>query len=135
MSQLPFSSINYGLDTSDEGRMVTKALLETSIKGVGNGRTSIFPCQIFQYSKEVNGAEGTPNFDLYQLALKSTSKRLYPNYANADWSAQKSWVESDRKMKQEVLDSLSEEEKEQLMKQLELHPELCEKLSIEVVEE
>ena len=86
-NQLPFSSINYGTCTKEEGRMVIKALLEVSIAGLGtNGRTSIFPCGIFQYMKGVNDKEGTPNYDMYQLALKSTSQRLYPNYCNVDWS-------------------------------------------------
>lgn len=85
-NQLPFTSINYGTCTLPEGRMVTKALLEGSIKGVGKyHRTPIFPCGIFQKMKGVND-KGSPNYDLYQLALKSTSHRLYPNYANCDWS-------------------------------------------------
>lgn len=85
-NQLPFTSINYGTCTLPEGRMVTKALLEGSIKGVGkHHRTPIFPCGIFQKMKGVND-KGSPNYDLYKLALKSTSQRLYPNYANVDWS-------------------------------------------------
>lgn len=85
--QLPFTSINYGTCTSPEGRMVTKALLDVSIKGIGKlHRTSIFPCSIFQCMKGVNRKPGEPNYDLFQLALKSTSQRLYPNYANVDWS-------------------------------------------------
>lgn len=86
-NQLPFTSINYGTCTLSEGRLVTKALLETSIKGIGRlHKTSIFPCGIFQYMKGVNDKPRTPNYDLYRLALKSTSLRLYPNYANVDWS-------------------------------------------------
>ena len=86
-NQLPFSSINYGTCTSPEGRMVTKALLNASIEGTGNlHKTSIFPCGIFQMMKGVNREPGDPNYDLYQLALKSTAQRLYPNYANVDWS-------------------------------------------------
>ena len=86
-NQLPFTSINYGTCTSPEGRMVIKALLEGSIKGVGKvHRTPIFPCGIFQCMKGVNRKEGEPNYDLFKLALKSTSQRLYPNYANVDWS-------------------------------------------------
>lgn len=86
-NQLPFTSINYGTCTLPEGRMVTKALLEGSIKGVGkHHKTPIFPCGIFQCMKGVNREPGDPNYDLYRLALKSTSKRLYPNYANVDWS-------------------------------------------------
>lgn len=67
--------------------MVTKALLEVSIEGLGKlHKTSIFPCGIFQCMKGVNREPGDPNYDLYQLALESTAKRLYPNYANIDWS-------------------------------------------------
>ena len=86
--QLPFTSINYGTCTLTEGRMVIKALLEGSIKGVGKfHKTPIFPCGIFQCMKGVNRKEGEPNYDLFKLALKSTALRLYPNYANVDWSA------------------------------------------------
>lgn len=86
-NQLPFTSINYGTCTLPEGRMVIEALLNVSIEGLGTtGKTSIFPCGIFQYMKGVNDKPGTPNYDLYKLALKSTSQRLYPNYCNVDWS-------------------------------------------------
>ena len=86
-NQLPFSSINYGTCTLPEGRMVTKALLDASLDGTGSlHKTSIFPCGIFQMMKDVNRKPGDPNYDLYQLALKSTAQRLYPNYANVDWS-------------------------------------------------
>ena len=86
-NQLPFTSINYGTCTLPEGRMVIKALLEGSLKGIGKfHRTSIFPCGIFQCMKGVNRKPGDPNYDLFQLALKSTAQRLYPNYANVDWS-------------------------------------------------
>ena len=86
-NQLPFTSINYGTCTLPEGRMIIKALLEGSIKGIGKfHKTSIFPCGIFQCMKGVNRHEGDPNYDLFQLALKSTATRLYPNYANVDWS-------------------------------------------------
>lgn len=86
-NQLPFTSINYGTCTSPEGRMVIKALLDGSIKGVGKlHKTSIFPCGIFQCMTGVNRKPGDPNYDLFQLALRSTAQRLYPNYANVDWS-------------------------------------------------
>lgn len=86
-NQLPFTSINFGTCTLPEGRMVTKALLEVSIEGLGHlHRTSIFPCSIFQCMNGVNRKPGDPNYDLYKLALKSTAQRLYPNYANVDWS-------------------------------------------------
>ena len=86
-NQLPFTSVNYGTCILKEGRMVTKALLEGCIKGVGKvHKTAIFPCGIFQCMKGINREEGDPNYDLFKLALKSTAKRLYPNYANVDWS-------------------------------------------------
>ena len=91
-NQLPFTSINYGTCTLLEGRMVTEALLEGSINGVGKvHKTPIFPCGIFQCMKGVNRAPGDPNYDLFQLALKSTAQRLYPNYANVDWSTNASY--------------------------------------------
>lgn len=86
-NQLPFTSINYGTCTLPEGRMVIKALLEVSIEGLGRlHKTSIFPCGIFQCMKGINRAPGDPNYDLFKLALRSTAQRLYPNYANVDWS-------------------------------------------------
>lgn len=95
-NQLPFTSINYGTCTLPEGRMVIKALLEGSIKGVGKlHKTPIFPCGIFQLMKGVNREPGDPNYDLYQLALESTAKRLYPNYANVDWSGNAGYDRND----------------------------------------
>lgn len=97
-NQLPFTSINYGTCTDPEGRMVTKALLEVSIKGIGKlHKTSIFPCGIFQCMKGVNRKEGEPNYDLFKLALKSTAQRLYPNYANVDWSGNEGYDPDDPK--------------------------------------
>ena len=96
--QLPFTSINYGTCILPEGRMVTKALLDVSIKGIGKlHRTSIFPCGIFQCMKGVNRHPGDSNYDLFQLALKSTSLRLYPNYANVDWSGNAGYNVNDPK--------------------------------------
>lgn len=95
-NQLPFSSINYGTCTEPEGRLVTKHLLEVSIEGLGKfHRTSIFPCGIFQLKKGINRQPGDPNYDLFQLAMKSTSQRLYPNYANCDWSGNEGYDEND----------------------------------------
>lgn len=72
--------------------MVTKALLDVSIKGIGKlHKTPIFPCGIFQCMNGVNRKQGEPNYDLYRLALKSTAVRLYPNYANVDWSNNKGY--------------------------------------------
>ena len=134
--QLPFTSINYGTCTEPEGRLFTKALLEVSLQGTGKyGRTSIFPCGIFQYMKGVNDKPGTPNYDLYRLALKSTSKRLYPNYANTNWSNQQAWLLQDRKQKQEYIDSLSVEEQNKLIEICEQHPEIAHKLGLIIEEE
>ena len=95
-NQLPFTSINYGTCTLPEGRMVTEALLNGSIEGVGKfHKTPIFPCGIFQLMKGVNRKEGEPNYDLFKLALKSTSQRLYPNYANCDWSGNVGYDKND----------------------------------------
>ena len=95
-NQLPFTSINYGTCTLLEGRMVTKAILEGNLEGTGTlHKTPIFPCGIFQYMKGVNDKPGTPNYDLYRLALKSTSRRLYPNYANVDWSGNAGYDRND----------------------------------------
>lgn len=97
-NQLPFTSINYGTCTLPEGRMIIKALLEVSIKGIGKlHRTSIFPCGIFQCAKGINRKPGDPNYDLFKLALKSTSLRLYPNYANVDWSGNAGYDKNDPK--------------------------------------
>ena len=97
-NQLPFTSVNYGTCTEPEGRMVTKALLDVSIKGIGSlHKTSIFPCGIFQLKTGVNRKPEDPNYDLFQLALKSTAQRLYPNYANVDWSGNKGYNPNDPK--------------------------------------
>ena len=94
-NQLPFTSLNYGTCTLPEGRMFTKALLDVSIEGLGKlHKTAIFPCGIFQKMKGVND-KGSPNYDLYRLALESTSKRLYPNYANVDWSGNAGYDRND----------------------------------------
>jgi ribonucleoside-triphosphate reductase len=95
-NQLPFTSINYGTCTLSEGRMVTKALLDVSIKGIGAlHKTSVFPCGIFQCMKGVNREPGDPNYDLFKLALRSTAQRLYPNYANVDWSGNAGYDRND----------------------------------------
>ena len=95
-NQLPFTSINYGTCTLPEGRAVTKALLDVSIKGIGAlHKTSVFPCGIFQCMKGVNREPGDPNYDLYKLALRSTAQRLYPNYANVDWSGNAGYDRND----------------------------------------
>ena len=136
MNQLPFTSINYGTCTLPEGRMFTKAILETSLRGLGKfGRTSIFPCQIFQYAKDINGKPGTPNYDLYQLALKSTAHRLYPNYANQEWSVNESAIKTDRQVREKVLSELTEDERTKLIAIIEADPSLGERLGLTIVEE
>lgn len=86
-SQVPFTSINIGRDTSVEGRMVTRWMLEASLDGIGKFHlTSIFPISIFQYKVGCNADKNDANYDLKQLALKSMSKRIYPNWCNCDWS-------------------------------------------------
>lgn len=82
--QVPFISINYGTDTSFYGRMLTKALLEATLAGLGKGETPIFPIQIFKVKAGVTLNPGDPNYDLFQLATKVTGKRLFPNFAFLD---------------------------------------------------
>lgn len=134
-NQLPFTSVNYGTCTEPEGRMFTKALLEVSLHGLGKfGTTSIFPCGIFQYKKGVNDKPGTPNYDLKRLALKSTSKRLYPNYANCDWTNQINWKKLDIDTKKRVLGEFSESEIDVLKNRIKENPELKETLNVYVDE-
>ena len=95
-NQLPFTSVNYGTCTLTEGRMVTKNLLIALKRGVGKlHRTAVFPCGIFQYMKGVNDKPGTPNYDLKLQALECTAHRLYPNYANVDWSGNAGYDRND----------------------------------------
>ena len=95
-NQLPFTSVNFGTCTLPEGRMVIDAMLDVSIEGLGKLRkTSIFPCSIFQMMKGVNRAPGDPNYDLFRKALRSTATRLYPNYANCDWSGNEGYDKND----------------------------------------
>lgn len=83
-AQIPFSSINYGMDTSPEGRMVIKNILLATKAGLGNGETPIFPIHIFRVKEGINYNHGEPNFDLFQLACKVSAKRLFPNFAFLD---------------------------------------------------
>ena len=94
--------------------------------------TSIFPCGIFQYKKGVNDKPGTPNYDLKILALKSTAKRLYPNWANCDWSAQTKWVKYDRDTKINIINNLEENDYWDFGKRLIENPELQKTLGINV---
>ena len=83
-AQVPFSSINYGMDTSPEGRMVMKNLLHATEHGLGGGETPIFPIQIFRVKEGVNFNPGEPNYDLYRLAIRTSAKRLFPNFSFVD---------------------------------------------------
>lgn len=83
-AQTPFSSINYGTDTSPEGRMVVRNLLLATEAGLGNGETPIFPIHIFKVKDGVNYKEGDPNYDLFKLACRVSAKRLFPNFSFID---------------------------------------------------
>lgn len=121
--QLPFSSINYGVSTSPEGRMSTEAILKVSINGIGQLYTTpIFPCGIFQSKKGVNRKPGDPNYDLFKLALKSTARRLYPNYVNCDWSVDVAGRMLDVKNKRETIANLSPEDLEKLTEWVKNNP-------------
>lgn len=83
-AQIPFSSINYGTDTSLEGRLVVKGILNATEQGLGNGETPIFPIQIFRVKEGVNYNPGEPNYDLFQIACRVSAKRLFPNFSFQD---------------------------------------------------
>lgn len=83
-AQVPFSSLNYGTDVSEEGRMVMRNLLEATRKGLGNGETPIFPVQIFKVKEGVNYNPEDPNYDLFKLSMKTSSERLFPNFSFLD---------------------------------------------------
>ena len=81
-SQVPFSSINTGMDTSQEGRLINKCLLDATWNGLGNGETPIFPITVFLLHKGVNLEPGDPNYDLFEYACKVSARRLFPNFLN-----------------------------------------------------
>lgn len=83
-AQVPFSSLNYGTDTSEEGRLVVSCLLDTTIAGLGDGETPIFPIQIFKVKEGVNYNPGDKNYDLFQKAIICSAKRLFPNFSFLD---------------------------------------------------
>ena len=83
-AQVPFSSINYGMDTSPEGRLVIKEVLNAIWQGLGNGETAIFPISVFQLKKGINYDDNDPNYDLFIEACKVSAKRLFPNFVNID---------------------------------------------------
>ena len=98
-NQVVFSSINYGTDTSAEGRCIMRELLNSTYEGVGNGETAIFPIQIWKKKRGVNYLPGDPNYDLYELACKVTARRFFPNFLNLDASFNQSdeWRADDPK--------------------------------------
>ena len=98
-NQVVFSSINYGTDTSAEGRCIMRELLNSTYEGVGNGETAIFPRQIWKKKRGVNYLPGDPNYDLYELACKVTARRFFPNFLNLDASFNQSdeWRADDPK--------------------------------------
>ncbi len=83
-AQIPFSSLNYGTDTSPEGRLVMEQLLLATEAGLGNGETPIFPIHIFKVKEGVNYNEGDPNYDLFKLACRVSAKRMFPNFSFLD---------------------------------------------------
>jgi len=83
-AQIPFSSLNYGTDTSPEGRLVMKCILDATYEGLGNGETPIFPIQIFKVKEGINYNPGDPNYDLFKQACKVSAKRLFPNFSFLD---------------------------------------------------
>ena len=83
-AQTPFSSVNYGMDTSPEGRMVIKNMLLATEEGLGSGETPIFPVQIFKVKEGVNYNDGDPNYDLFKLACRVSAKRMFPNFSFLD---------------------------------------------------
>jgi len=95
-AQIPFSSINYGTDTSAEGRMIVKNLLLATEAGLGNGETPIFPIQIFKVKEGVNYFETDPNYDLFKLAMKCSTKRLFPNFSFIDAPFNKQYYKEGR---------------------------------------
>ena len=96
-NQVVFSSINYGTDTSAEGRCVIRELLKATYRGVGNGETPIFPIQIWKLKKGLSAEEGDPNYDLLQMAYRVTAKRFFPNFINLDtpFNYHEKWDEND----------------------------------------
>lgn len=83
-AQVPFSSLNYGTDTSEEGRMAIDQLLEATMRGLGRGETPIFPIQIFKVKEGINYNEGDPNYDLFKKAIRCSGRRLFPNFSFID---------------------------------------------------
>lgn len=133
---MPFSSINYGTCTLPEGQYIIKSILEGCIAGTGPlGQTAIFPCGIFKCDKNINLYKGTPNYNLFKLALVSTSKRFYPNYANNNWSVNNAAIAYDRDLKKRVLVDIkakSPDDYNNLIEKLMNDPALAEELRLEI---
>lgn len=138
-AQLPFSSINFGTCTEIEGQYIIDAILDAQMKGTGpDHKTAIFPCAIFQYSKEINGKLGTPNYALYKKALQSCAKRIYPNFVNYDWSTQTAGQKYDREQKEIALNYILNNERdtyEKLIKYFLENTDDARKFSIEIYHE
>lgn len=98
-AQVPFSSINYGTDTSKEGRLITSAILKATEEGMGNHETPIFPIQIFKCKKGINQDEGEPNYDLFREALHVSGLRMYPNFSFLDSSFNAPYLKEDSESK------------------------------------
>lgn len=110
---MPFSSINHGTCTLPEGQIIIKSILEGSLAGTGPlGQTAIFPCGIFKCDKDINLYKGTPNYNLFKLALKSTAKRFYPNYANNNWTVNEAAIKYDIDLKNRVLEDIKQNDRE-----------------------
>lgn len=97
-NQVVFSSINYGTDTSAEGRCVIRELLRSTYRGVGNEATAIFPIQIWKKKRGVNYLPEDPNYDLYEFACKVSARRFFPNFINLDatFNQHEKWRADDR---------------------------------------
>ena len=120
--------MNYGTCYIPEGQLIIDCLLDASIRGTGkNNLTPIFPCGIFQLKKGINRKPGDPNYHLFRKALESTSKRIYPNYANCDWSNQKAWKKADIEVKERVIGELNDVEIMMLVERLKNDKTLAEK--------
>lgn len=136
MNQLPFTSVNYGRCTLPEGRLITKALLSAWKKGIGvNGLTPIFPCGIFQVKKGVNDKPGTPNYDLYKEALSICPDRIYPNFANGDWSVQVKAFKKSQSIKEKTLSSIYKENPELFDKIAKLPEDIQETLGFHIIDD
>lgn len=132
-NQLPFTSMNYGADTTPEGRLITEELLNAWEEGIGELHlTPIFPCGIFQYGKGINDKPDTPNYDLKKRAIEVLVKRDYPNFANLNWSVQRAAFEKSQEIKADVLGGLTNEELKELSK---MPPEMLKTLGFQIIDD